>query len=154
MGMIEPNPSPTYRFEPTTIGMTAPTGGAFRASTAVLKPFGDTSGAGIEAAEGRLRAILGDRLSFSESVIQNHGSLEQGYHGWAPPAAVATCGDKGEVQAVMQVCQAHGIPVVPYGAGTSVEGHLDCLERGKFHAEFPDPCPNPDPNPDPRLYHA
>ena len=30
----------------------------------------------------------------------------------------------------MQVCHEHGVPVVPYGAGTSVEGHIDCVHGG------------------------
>ena len=34
------------------------------------------------------------------------------------------------MQAVVRFCDEHAVPVVPYGAGTSVEGHLDCTRGG------------------------
>ena len=71
-----------------------------------------------------LRGVVGgtDRLSFNSGIIQNHRSLEEGYHGWNPPDAVAFATSTAEVSALMQVCHAHRVPVVSYGTGTSVEG--------------------------------
>ena len=71
-----------------------------------------------------LRNVVGgtDRLSFNSGIIQNHRSLEEGYHGWNPPDAVAFATSTAEVSALMQVCHAHRVPVVSYGTGTSVEG--------------------------------
>ena len=71
-----------------------------------------------------LRGVVGgtDRLCFNSGIIQNHRSLEEGYHGWNPPDAVAFVTSTAEVSALMQVCHAHRVPVVSYGTGTSVEG--------------------------------
>ena len=67
-----------------------------------------------------------DALSLNESVIANHGSLERGYVGWNAPQAVVYGGSTREVSEVVRACAAHRMPIVPYGAGTSVEGHIDC----------------------------
>ncbi len=78
-----------------------------------------------------LREILSpSRLSFSAGVIDNHASLESGFYGWMPPDAVAFAESTEEVSAVLRCCHEHRIPVVPYGTGTSVEGHIDCTRGG------------------------
>jgi D-lactate dehydrogenase (cytochrome) len=78
-----------------------------------------------------LRKVVGnDRLTFNSSIIQNHGSLEEGYHGWNPPDAVAFATSTADVSKLMQICNKHRVPVVSYGTGTSVEGHIDCTRGG------------------------
>ena len=128
MGMIEPSPSPQYIFTP--IG--AKESFERHSISAAISPFLSSSSETrpFEVAKKELQELLGDRLSLNESVINNHSSIEKGYVGWSPPDAVAFAETKEEVSAIVQVCHEHGVPVVPYGAGTSVEGHIDCVHGG------------------------
>ena len=78
-----------------------------------------------------LESIVGaGGLSVNESVIENHGSLERGYVGWSRPQAVVFASSTPEVAEIVKACAAHRVPIVPYGAGTSVEGHIDCPAAG------------------------
>ncbi|MCH7944158.1 MAG: FAD-binding oxidoreductase, partial [Proteobacteria bacterium] len=74
-----------------------------------------------------LRRLLGDRLSVSEAERANHGK-DVSYLAGHPPDAVAYVQSTEEVAAVVELCAAHGVPVVPYGTGTSLEGHIAALE--------------------------
>ncbi len=76
-----------------------------------------------------LSSLLGDRLSTSLPIRQQHGD-DQTYHQGFPPDAVAFVRSTEEVQAVIQCCAAHSIPVIPYGTGTSLEGHITALRGG------------------------
>jgi len=40
--------------------------------------------------------------------------------------------DTGEIREILRLCNEHGVAVVPYGAGTSVEGHLDSTREGSL----------------------
>jgi D-lactate dehydrogenase (cytochrome) len=117
MGMIEPFPSPTYNFTPVSKAASVSSAAAPQTTP-------------MESARVALKEMLGDRLSFNDSVIQNHSSIETGYNGWSPPEAVAFINDKAELSEVVKVCKHFKVPLVPYGAGTSVEGHIDCVEGG------------------------
>ena len=78
-----------------------------------------------------LEAIVGaGAVSVNASVIENHGSLERGFVGWSAPQAVVYASSTPEVAEVVKACAAHRVPIVPYGAGTSVEGHIDCPAPG------------------------
>ena len=78
---------------------------------------------------GSLRQILGDRLSVSKAERDHHGK-DVSYLAGHPPDAVAYVQSSEEVSAVVELCAAHGVAVVPYGTGTSLEGHLAALEGG------------------------
>lgn len=69
-----------------------------------------------------LKALLGDRLSTSQSVLNLHGDNET-YFDLMPPDAVAFPNTTQEVSEITKICHAHGCPVVPWGVGTSLEGH-------------------------------
>ena len=78
---------------------------------------------------GALGALLGDRLSTADSVRDLHGRDESSF----PPAlpdAVAFPRSPEEVAAVVRTCAAHGVPVVAFGTGSSVEGHILAVEGG------------------------
>ncbi len=76
-----------------------------------------------------LRALLGDRLSTAVAIRQHHGKDESA-HPPAPPDAVVFAESTEEVAAVVQLCTQHRVPLIPFGAGSSVEGHVLALHGG------------------------
>ena len=70
-----------------------------------------------------LRGWLGDRLSTAPAVREQHGK-DQTWNPGAPPDAVAFAQSTDEVQRIVAVCARNGTPVIPYGTGTSLEGHF------------------------------
>ncbi len=83
----------------------------------------------MSAAIDELRAQFGDRLSTSESVREQHGR-DESYHPPIAPDAVAYPLSTEEVQAIVAACARHGVPVIPFGAGTSLEGHIAAVGGG------------------------
>ena len=81
------------------------------------------SGTNIPAslAEG-LSAIFGDRFVTSEAIRLEHGKSET-HFAPMPPDAVVYAQSTEEVVAAVKLCAEHGVPIVAYGAGTSVEGN-------------------------------
>src|SRR4051812_44483630 len=79
--------------------------------------------ADLEAALGPARVLTGD------DVRRAHGSDESFRPGVAPDAVVLP-ETVDEVAAVVRACAAHGAPIVPFGAGTSLEGQVAALAGG------------------------
>jgi D-lactate dehydrogenase (cytochrome) len=61
--------------------------------------------------------------------LERHGRGES-YHPTRPPDAIISPTSVDEVVTIVQYCNQHHIPIVPFGAGTSVEGHVCCLQGG------------------------
>ncbi len=76
-----------------------------------------------------LRALLGDRLSTSLAVREQHGR-DESYHPTQAPDAVAFARSTEEVAEIVKVCAEHKRPVIPFGTGTSLEGHIAALHGG------------------------
>ncbi len=76
-----------------------------------------------------LRARFGDRLSTTEAVRAHHGRDESAYDPMLPDAVVFAQTTE-EVAAVAKLCFEHAIPLIPYGAGSSLEGHLLAVAGG------------------------
>lgn len=76
-----------------------------------------------------LRQVLGDRLSTGASVRDLHGR-DQSHLPPAPPDAVAFALSTEDVVAIVRACAAHRVPVIPFGAGSSVEGHVLATHGG------------------------
>ena len=76
-----------------------------------------------------LAALLGERLSTSPAVREHHGK-DESFHTPVSPDAVAFVRSTEEASAVVSACARHGAPVIPYGTGTSLEGHVAALEGG------------------------
>jgi D-lactate dehydrogenase (cytochrome) len=72
----------------------------------------------------KLAGPLGSRLSTSAAVREQHGSTLT----WVanqPPDAVAFVESTDEVALIVRLCAEHRVPVIPYGTGTSFEGHVN-----------------------------
>lgn len=87
------------------------------------------SSSGYKPARALLRALLGERLSTSAYDIESH-SRDESFHPPAPPDAVAFPLSNAEVSEVVRVCCDHSLPVIPFGAGTAVEGHVQATHGG------------------------
>jgi D-lactate dehydrogenase (cytochrome) len=71
-----------------------------------------------------LAARFGNRLVTSLAVREQHGNTATGI-GNQPPDAVVFPHTTEEVQAIVRLCAAHRVPVIPFGTGTSLEGHVN-----------------------------
>jgi D-lactate dehydrogenase (cytochrome) len=76
-----------------------------------------------------LRTLLGDRLSTAAAVCAQHGK-DESYHTPYPPDAVAFVQSTEEVAAIVRLCAEYRTPVIPFGTGTSLEGHVAALAGG------------------------
>ncbi len=76
-----------------------------------------------------LQALLGDRLSTSTAQREAHGQ-DEGWHPVEAPDAVAFAQSTEEVSAIVKICHAAGVPVIAYGAGTSIEGQVHAARGG------------------------
>ena len=74
-------------------------------------------------AHEELLAVLGDRLSTSDSILDLHGRDESSFPS-CRPEAVAFVRSTADVASVVRTCARHHVPVVPFGIGTSLEGHV------------------------------
>ena len=70
-----------------------------------------------------LRQLLGDRATTSRGVREHHGK-DESYFPHALPDAVVFPQSTEEVRDTVDLCRRYHIPMIPFGAGTSVEGHV------------------------------
>jgi D-lactate dehydrogenase (cytochrome) len=85
--------------------------------------------AAIDSAMSDLRALLGARATDSAAVREQHGH-DESYHTPSNPDIVCFPSTTEEVSGIMRVSAAHGLPVIPFGAGTSLEGHVNAIRGG------------------------
>lgn len=83
----------------------------------------------IQSAITEARALLGARLSTGASILEAH-SHDEAYSAPAMPDAVAFPNSTEEVSALVKICAKHKCPVVPFGIGTSLEGHVVPIKGG------------------------
>ncbi len=84
---------------------------------------------GIETAVGILRQRFADRLSVGQSVREQHGHTTT-YLRTQPPDAVVFADSPEEVADIVRICADHDVPVIAFGTGTSLEGHLNAPAGG------------------------
>ena len=98
-----------------------------------MRPGGSTTlgavNGKVDEAIAALGALLGDRLSTSDSVRDLHGRDESAFPP-ARPDAVAFPRSTEEVAAIVATCAEHGVPIVAFGTGSSVEGQILAVEGG------------------------
>jgi D-lactate dehydrogenase (cytochrome) len=85
--------------------------------------------AAVDSALAELRALLGSRASDAVSVREHHSHGES-YHAPAPPDIVCFPRSTDDVAAIVAVSRRWQLPVVPFGAGTSLEGHVNAVRGG------------------------
>src|SRR6476620_5948238 len=85
--------------------------------------------AAVESAIRELRALLGSRASDAAAVREHHSHGES-YHAPAAPDVVCFPHSTDEVAAILAISARRQIPVVPFGAGTSLEGHVNAIRGG------------------------
>jgi D-lactate dehydrogenase (cytochrome) len=76
-----------------------------------------------------LKALLGERVSTSPAVREHHGK-DESYFPYALPDAVVFPETTEEVRDVVNICRRHRVPMIPYGVGTSLEGHILAVNGG------------------------
>ena len=83
----------------------------------------------FSAAIAEMQDIIGDRITTNRSIRDQHSNGE-GHHAGMAPDAVAFALSTEDVAALVKICAKHRMPVISYGTGTSLEGHLVALEGG------------------------
>ncbi len=76
-----------------------------------------------------LRAVVGDRVSTSESVREHHSHGES-WHAPGLPDVVVFPTSTSEVAAIVARCAERRTPIVPFGMGSSLEGHVNAINGG------------------------
>ena len=96
-----------------------------------MTPVGDRSAltgrpprAAIEAVMAELTALFGERLVTSAAVRAQHANTLT-LLAPEPPDAVVFPEATAQVVAIVETCARHGVPIIPYGTGTSFEGHVN-----------------------------
>jgi D-lactate dehydrogenase (cytochrome) len=82
-----------------------------------------------EALLSALKSVFGERLSTTQAMREHHGSDESSYDPMLPDAVVFAHSTE-EVAAAVKLCSKYEVPIIPYGTGTSLEGHVLALQGG------------------------
>ncbi|RRB01030.1 FAD-binding oxidoreductase [Larkinella rosea] len=76
-----------------------------------------------------LKKLLGERVSDQIEVRKEHGAGFS-YHACMPPDWVVSPLSTEEIVAIVSICTTYQLPIIPFGAGTSIEGHILALNGG------------------------
>jgi len=76
-----------------------------------------------------LQATFGDQVSTSMAVREHHARAFS-FHDLMPADAVVMAHSTDDVVKIVKACAAKNVPIIPFGTGTSVEGHLAALHGG------------------------
>lgn len=82
-----------------------------------------------EACREELSGLLGDRLALS-AAMRDHHSRDESHHPAGLPDAVAFPTSTEEVAAIAAICHRHRVPMIPFGAGTGLEGGVHAHAGG------------------------
>ena len=92
-------------------------------------PEGSSQPGNVATAVAILRQRFGDRLQTGEAIRRQHANTIT----WIPnqpPDAVIWVENRDEVVEVVRVARDHRVPIIPFGAGTSLEGHINAPMGG------------------------
>ena len=91
---------------------------------------------GTAAAIRELTAAFGNRLVTSQAVREQHGNTVTWIEN-QPPDAVLFPQSAEDVRQIVRICARHGTPIIPFGVGSSLEGHVNA-PRGGVSVDFRD----------------
>lgn len=74
-------------------------------------------------------SLAGVQMTTNKYELLRHGRGES-YHESRPPLAVLLPDSTEAIVGIVNLCRKHQIPIIPYGAGTSLEGHVAALHGG------------------------
>ena len=77
-----------------------------------------------------LKSRFGAQFSEAMAVREQHGRDESAFTTVPPPAGVVFAQSTADVQDAIKLCAQHKVPVIPYGVGSSLEGHLLAVQGG------------------------
>jgi D-lactate dehydrogenase (cytochrome) len=77
-----------------------------------------------------LKARFGERCSTALAVRQQHGRDESAFTNVPPPSAVVFAESTADVAAAVALASEYSVPVIPFGVGSSLEGHLLAVQGG------------------------
>jgi D-lactate dehydrogenase (cytochrome) len=83
----------------------------------------------VERVIAQLAASVGNRLVTAQAVREQHGNTLT-WIGNQPPDAVVFPQSTEEVQQIVRLCAAERVPVIAFGAGTSLEGQVNAPHGG------------------------
>lgn len=92
--------------------------------------------AALKSALAALHAAFGNRVVTSQAVREQHANSLTWIEN-QPPDAVVFPQSVADVQEAVRICARHRVPVIPYGTGTSLEGHINA-PRGGVSIDFRD----------------
>ena len=84
---------------------------------------------GIATVTGILKQSFGDRCQTGGSIREQHGHTTTWIEN-QPPDAVVCPETTAEVAEIVRICATHKVPVIPFGTGTSLEGHVNAPAGG------------------------
>jgi D-lactate dehydrogenase (cytochrome) len=97
----------------------------------VIEPAAEqrVAASAAEAAIADAREFLGERVTTNQALREQHGHGEEAITPRLPDA-VAFVETAEEVSRLLALCHRHGVPVVPFGAGSSLEGQVTPVRGG------------------------
>ena len=78
----------------------------------------------VAAALAELQERFGERVATGEAICRAHAHTLTGIAP-EPPDAVVWAETTDDVSAIVAIASRHGVPLIPFGAGTSIEGHVN-----------------------------
>ena len=84
---------------------------------------------GIATATAVLKQRFGERLQTGVAIREQHGHTTTWLRNQAPDAVVFVH-QTNEVSDIVRVCAEHQVPIIPFGTGTSLEGHVNAPAGG------------------------
>ncbi|MBM7584526.1 D-lactate dehydrogenase (cytochrome) [Bacillus pakistanensis] len=78
----------------------------------------------------KLKEFLTDhQVTTNKTILEQHGK-DESYHGSSSPDLVVFPESADEVSAIVKVADEHNTPIIPFGLGTSLEGHIIPYDHG------------------------
>lgn len=98
--------------------------------TAAAAAFQPLTASEVDGLSVKIRKIVGEANVSVTEAVRNQHSQDEGPHGAKMPDLVVYANKTEEVSEICQACYADGIPIIPYGTGTGLEGGIAAVHGG------------------------